>query len=76
MHTETHFTAACSASEYIFPLFDRYLFIPLKKEKLKIHIQRIYPGKQEETHFKIAFVLYLSMKLKKKTEPVCLFSFI
>jgi len=40
------------ASEYIFPIFDRYLLIPLQKKRYhvkKMQIQRIYPGNQEGT---------------------------
>lgn len=42
------------ASEYIFPIFDRYLLIQLQ-EKIsckKLKIQRIYPGNQGGTHTK------------------------
>ena len=45
-------------SEYIFPIFDRYLSTPLQKKisSKKITIQRLYPGNQEVTCRKIAFL--------------------
>lgn len=54
------------------PIFDRYLSTSLQKKisSKKITIQRLYPGNQEVTCRKIAFLLYLSNK--HKTESVCL----
>lgn len=56
------------ASEYIFPIFDRYLLIPLQKKRYHVkkkckYREYILVIKKEHLQ-KIAFVLYLNIKQK------------